>query len=380
MPQHDVIVVGLGALGCVVSHDLAARGLDVLGLDRFEPGHDRGSSHGQTRVIRQAYFEHPDYVPLLQRAYERWADLERWAQRQLYYPVGVLEVGPADGVVVPGVLQAAKQHDLRVQELSGAEIERRFAGITALGDSGLNGVFEQDAGYLSSEESVRQWAARARQRGASLEIGAAVTAWRQDGEQFVVASDAGEHRAEQLVLCPGAWAPQLLPAWLAGGLHVRRKVLCWYGADRIYHQDTGFPVWLFEKPEGIFYGFPTRDSTGLKAARHSGGHTTTDPLHLDRELRGDDHLLLDNFLAQHLPQVDSTGPSSHAVCMYTMSADEHFIVGADPEVEGLWYGAGLSGHGFKLVPALGELLATGIATGRDPSPPLFRPGRFRDDA
>ena len=155
-------------------------------------------------------------------------------------------------------------------------------------------------------------------------------------------------------------------------------MLCWYPADSIYHRDTGFPVWLFEKPEGVFYGFPIRDSMGFKAARHSGGHITTDPLHVDRELHREDHDLLDSFLATHLPRLGPAGPSHHAVCMYTMSPDEHFIVGADPSHAGLWYGAGLSGHGFTLVPALGELLAQGIATGSDTAPPLFRAARFQD--
>jgi len=373
----DCIVVGLGALGSVVAHDLAARGLDVLGLDRFEPGHNRGSSHGATRVIRQAYFEHPDYVPLLKRAYERWAELEHWGQQQLYHPVGVLEVGPADGVVVPGVLRAAREHNLRVQELDGAEVVRRFPGISGLGENGLVGVFEQDAGYLVTEQSVRLWAARARQQGARLEIGPAVLDWQHDGDSFIVETEAGSHRSEQLVLSPGAWAPQLLPPWLADTLQVRRKVLLWYEAEPVYHQDSSFPVWLFEKPEGVFYGFPSRNELGLKAARHSGGLLCDDPLHVDRDLHAQDHKLVEQFLAQHLPQVRGQTPVRHAVCMYTMSRDEHFIVGGDPEQPGLWYGAGLSGHGFKLVPALGELLATAVATGHDPSPALFRAERFQ---
>ena len=376
MPDQDVIVVGLGALGCVAAHDLAERGLRVLGLDRFEPGHSRGSSHGETRVIRQAYFEHPDYVPLLRRSYERWAELEARTDRRLYHAVGVLELGARDGVVIRGVLRAAQQHDLRVQELSLSETNRRFPGFSGLERAGLSAVFEQDAGYLLCETAVRAWARQARQRGAVLQTGAAVLGWRPIDGGFWVETEAQSYRAEQLLLCPGAWAPQLMPAEIAAHLTVRRKVLLWYSADSSYHQDSGFPVWLFELPQGIFYGFPVRDDRGLKVARHSGGITIDDPLDVDRLLQSADHHSVDSFLTQHLSGVSTVAPREHAVCMYTMSPDEHFIIGASPHHEGLWYGVGLSGHGFKLVPALGELLAKGIASGRDSSPRLFAADRF----
>jgi len=377
MPNYDVIVVGLGALGCVAAHDLSARGLRVLGLDRFEPGHDRGSSHGETRVIRQAYFEHPDYVPLLRRAYERWADIETRTNRRLYHPVGVLEFGPEDGVVVPGVLRAAAQHQLQVEELSANEATQRFPGFSGLHDQKLRAVFERDAGYLLCEPSVRAWAAQARSQGAVLEAGAGVTGWSEQRGSFVVTTEAGSYQAEQLLLCPGAWAPGLLPSEVADHLRVRRKVLLWYGAAAVYGEDQGCPVWLFELPEGIFYGFPVRDDRGLKAARHSGGLEIADPMQVDRQLHLQDHQQVDRFLERHLKGVAQAQPREHAVCMYTMSPDEHFIVGASQAHPGLWYGAGLSGHGFKLVPALGELLAQGIASGKDSCPDIFSAERFQ---
>ena len=376
MSKYDVIVVGLGALGCVAAHDLAAKGLSVLGLDRFEPGHARGSSHGSTRVIRQAYFEHPDYVPLLRRAYERWTDLEAHSDQGLYYPVGVLEAGPKDGIVVPGVLRAANEHQLRVESLSAAETSRRFPELSGLADAGLCAVFEQDAGYLLCEPAVRAWAKQARLQGADLQTGAAVTSWRMEQGSFLVETEAGSYQAEQLLLCPGAWAPQLLPAEIASHLIVRRKVLLWYQAGPSFHEDTGFPVWLFELPKGVFYGFPVRSNKGLKIARHSGGLRVEDPLHVDRELHEEDHSDVDQFISRHLAGLPESKPSEHAVCMYTISPDDHFIVGASTTYPGLWYGAGLSGHGFKMVPALGELLARGMASGSDPSPLLFRPERF----
>ena len=153
-------------------------------------------------------------------------------------------------------------------------------------------------------------------------------------------------------------------------------MLLWYEANSVFHEDTGFPVWLFELPDGVFYGFPVRNSRGLKAARHSGGLLVEDPLQVDRALHAKDHQLVDRCLHEYFEGLSEIRPREHAVCMYTISPDDHFIVGASDTHPGLWYGTGLSGHGFKLVPALGELLARGIASGTDPCPKLFEAKRF----
>ena len=360
---YDVIVIGLGGLGSVVARDLAAQGARVLGIDAFEPGHDRGSSHGATRVIRKAYFEHPDYVPLLKRSYRRWEALEQEVGEQLFFRTGFLQIGPEDGEVVPGVLQAAAEHGLPVLRWTASEVARQLPALGSLKASQV-GVFEADAGYLRVEACVRSWAAAARARGAQFTIGERVLGWRRDGDGFLVQGQGSRYRGSRLVLCPGAWAPELLPGPIASRLEVRRKALFWYRCPEVFRQEQGFPTWLFELPSGVYYGFPARNERGLKLAEHTGGERVGAPLDLDRSVHDRDRQVLESVLNRYFPGVSTQQPSHHAVCMYTMTPDEHPVIG---ELEpGLYVGAGLSGHGFKMVPALGELLAE-MTLGLSPS-------------
>jgi monomeric sarcosine oxidase len=376
MQNADVIVVGCGGLGTVVAHDLAVAGAQVLGLDRHPPGHALGSSHGQTRVIRKAYFEHPDYVPLLLRSYQRWHELEAQSGDDLLTLCGVLEVGPKDGIVVPGVLRAAAEHQLVVESIDAHNLRSRFPQLGGIDDT-MAGVFEPDGGYLMVERSVCAWAKQAGLAGAQFEFGVSVIGYSHEGTHWRVITDQGDRLCERLVLCPGPWAPRLLPASITSKLQVLRKSLFWYGAASSYDESGGFPVWLFERPEGIFYGFPTIDERGLKAAQHTGGLQVSDASNVDRTLHRTDKDRLYSFLNQHLPRVSAEHHLDHTVCMYTMTPDGHFLVGKLEGYQHLYIGAGLSGHGFKLVPALGEALA---ATVLDEQPMhrlnLFSANRF----
>ena len=350
----DVIVLGCGGVGSAALYHLADRGLRVLGIDRFAPGHDRGSSHGETRAIRQAYFEHPDYVPLLRRAWTLWRELEGHAGGELLVETGVLQFGPADGEVVPGVLHAARQHGLDVERLSSAEVARRYPGIVV--PDTHQAVFEARGGYLRVEDCVQAHVALARARGASLLAGTAVTGWRPDGEGVSVDTGEGTFRADRLVVCAGAWAGQLLPG-LGVPLTVLRKHLHWFGnRDPRYRQDHGFPVFLFELPQGIYYGFPQVDGSGVKFCEHSGGEPLADPMARSEALDAQEFARVEAVLRRQLPGVD--GPAlRHAACMYTMTPDAHFLVDRHPAHPQVWLAAGLSGHGFKFAPVLGELLA-----------------------
>lgn len=352
--SYDAIVLGAGAVGSATLWQLARRGLRVLGIDRFAPPHDRGSSHGQTRIIRQAYFEHPDYVPLVLESYRLWAELQQRAGRPLLRETGLVELGPADGVVVPGVLRAAHEHGVAVEQLSAREVEQRWPALRVPED--LAGVFEPRAGLLHVEECVRAQLAAADDAGAELRVGVEAFHWSADARGVFVETSAGRFAADRLVVTAGAWAGTLLSG-LGVRLEVRRKPLLWFAMrDACAHADAGFPCYLFELPTGVFYGFPAIDDRGLKAAEHTAGDVVADPLHVDRRLRDADRAPVEAFLQAHLP-AGQTPCREHAVCLYTMSPDEHFIVDRHPQHDRVAFAAGLSGHGFKFAPALGAALA-----------------------
>lgn len=377
MAAYDVIVLGTGGVGSAALWQLAQRGARVLGLDRFPPGHDRGSSHGQSRVIRLAYFEHADYVPLLRRAYQLWDELERQSDQQLFHRVGLLEAGPPDGIVVPGVLQSAQQHQLRVETLAADDVHRRFPGFRI--PEGYAAVYEADAGYLLVEECVRAAAALAQRQGAELSVGENVVAWQvRDGEVEVM-TDRGRYTAARLVVAAGAWAGTALD-FLRPRLRVVRKHLHWYATSgNAYSRESGCPTYLFELPGGVYYGFPEIGEPTVKVAEHSGAREPVDdPLSDPRQVDPEDRRRVDAFVAQCLPQ--ATGPVvRHAACFYTLSPDEHFLVDLHPDHPQVAYVAGLSGHGFKFTSVLGEVLAELALQGKTELPIGFLSARRLKD-
>jgi sarcosine oxidase len=368
MLTYDAVVLGCGAVGSATLGHLARRGLRVLGLDRFTPPHDRGSSHGRTRMIRQAYFEHPDYVPLVLRAYEQWFALEEAVGRKLYRETGLLEIGPPAGQVIAGVLASARQHDLAVDELSPDDVERHFPGFAV--PDGMRGVFERHAGVLRVEECIRAQIEQARAGGVELHCEEAVQSWRIDGANVVVDTDQGRYEAPRLVITAGAWAGQLL-ADVKASLVVRRKPQYWFAPrGEAYDADNGTPAFLYDTPGGVFYGVPVVGAEGMKCAEHSGGAVVADPLQLDPDVDASDLARVTGFITACLPQL-TTRLNDHAPCMYTMSPDEHFLVDVHPRYPQVSFVAGLSGHGFKFAPVLGEALADLATTGRSELPIEF---------
>lgn len=352
MERYDVTVVGVGGVGSAALYHLARRGVRAIGIDRFSPPHDRGSTHGHTRVIRQAYYEHPDYVPLLKESYREWFDLEAHLERKLFHQIGLLELGPADGAVVPNVLRAAEQYEIRVESLTAAKIEARWPGLRTGND--LVGVFEPGAGYLLVDDCVEAHLNAARAAGAELRLNTEITnVTTNEQKAYIRTSDGVETESKCVIYAAGAWSARMFPNLLA----VRRKSLFWFAnADQRYAATSGFPVYLFELPQGIFYGFPQIDQRGVKFAEHSGGRAVEDPLKVDRTIDAEEERRLVDVLSNYLPGVSSR-VTDHAVCMYTMSPDEHFIVDRHPDLPNVVFAAGLSGHGFKFVPVLGRALA-----------------------
>jgi sarcosine oxidase len=365
---YDAIVLGCGAVGSAALGHLARRGLRVLGLDRFTPPHDRGSSHGRTRMIRQAYFEHPDYVPLVRRACEQWLALEHGIGRTLYRETGLLEIGSPMGQVIPGVLASARQHNLAVDELSAGEIDRSFPGFVV--PDGTCGVFERHAGILHVEECIRAQVEQALTAGVELRLEETAQFWRLNGANVVVGTDRRHYEAPRLVITAGAWAGQLL-ADLNVSLIVRRKPQYWFAPrSDAYRADDGTPAFLYDTPDGVFYGMPVVGPEGMKCAEHSGGVPVADPSQLGREVDLTDLARVERFITACLPQLTTT-LTEHVPCMYTMSPDGHFLVDVHPGHPQVSFVAGLSGHGFKFAPVLGEALADLATTGQSDLPIEF---------
>lgn len=351
----DVIVLGAGGVGSATVARLAARGAKVLAIDQFGTAHDRGSSHGHTRIIRRAYFEHPDYVPLLKEASAGWEQLQQQVGRRLYYHTGLIQIGPPAGEVIRGVLRAAEQHNLDVESLSASEVRERYPSLAPTADQ--VGVFEAEAGYLLVEECVRACHEVARTHGATILTNERVTQWQPSNAGVHVSTTLGQYSAGQLVIAAGAWSSGWLGDW-AKRLTVLRKHVYWYHCDdQRLRADSGFPVYLFEIDGDIFYGFPQIDQRGVKVSKHSGGTPVEgDPTEASPEIESADQQQVELFLRRHLPTVRQR-LLAHSACCYTMSTDGHFIVGRHPQCDRVIVAAGFSGHGFKFVPVIGEALA-----------------------
>lgn len=351
---YDAIVVGLGAMGSAAAWRMAARGARVLGLEQFAPGHAHGSSHGQTRIIRKAYFEHPDYVPLLHRSYALWAELEAAIARRLFERVGLLLLGSAESPLIAGVRRTAAIHGLAIDEISPAAITARFPGFAP--SASHVGLFERDAGYLLVEESVRALASHAAACGATLLTDQRVEGWRVEGGLVTVATAGGTHRARRLVVCAGSWTGGMLEA-LDLPLRVARKMQLWFACgDARYGRAAGCPVFAFEDADGFFYGFPEITPGQVKIAEHTGIEVIAGPEALDGALRESDVARVRSFVRARLPGVGEQ-VVRHSACLYTMTPDGHFILDRHPDHEQVVLAAGFSGHGFKFAPLVGEVLA-----------------------
>jgi len=375
MERFDVVVVGTGGMGAAAACQAARRGARVLGLDRFPIAHDRGSSHGQTRLIRLAIYEHPDYVPLVERAYEWWHDLARESGRSLIVESGLVMAGPPGCGLVAGADHSAHVHGLDLRRLKTVEATRRWPTLAI--PSHWDVAFEPRGGYLFVEECVRAHAEVAMKAGADLRSGVAVRGWRAEASSLVVDTDRGPIATARLVLCPGAWATDLLQL-PAIGFRVLRKSLFWYGPTAWDggHAVGAMPCFAFDTVAGFFYGFPAIDGRGVKVAEHTGGREVADPSIVDRQVDAVEQESIEGFLSAHLPDL-SRRQTSHAACLYTMSPDSHFVLGMHPDEPRVSLAAGFSGHGFKFCSVIGEVLADLATEGRTRHPIGFlSPRRF----
>uniref|UniRef100_A0A5Q5CG34 Sarcosine oxidase n=1 Tax=Mycobacterium sp. (strain JLS) TaxID=164757 RepID=A0A5Q5CG34_MYCSJ len=371
----DVIVIGLGGMGSAAAYHLASRGQRVLGLEKFTPAHDKGSSHGGSRIIRQSYFEDPAYVPLLLRAYDLWDRLATDSAREVYRMTGGLFIGPPDCLTVAGSLRASRQWGLDHEVLDADEIRRRYPNFTPReGDIAL---YEAKAGFARPEMTVQAHLDLAEHAGATLRFGEEVTGWTATADGVRVTTATGTYSAGQLVICPGAWAPQLL-AEFGIPITVERQVLYWLDPVGGNEPFVEHPIFIAENERAEqIYGFPAIDGPhgGVKVAFFRKGVECT-PDTIDRVVHERETREMRDEAARLLPALD--GPCVHsATCMYSNTPDQHFVIARHPDSFNVTVACGFSGHGFKFVPVVGEILADLATTGATDHPiGLFDPRRL----
>jgi sarcosine oxidase len=365
MSPFDVIVVGLGGMGSAAAAHAAARGKRVLGLEQFQAAHDQGSSHGRSRVIRLAYFEHPAYVPLLRRAYELWRRLESLTGRHLLQITGGLMIGPPDCEVVTGSLRSAREHGLDHELLDAPAIRQRFPPFTP--DAGTIALFEREAGVVFPEDAIRAHLDLAVDNGAHVHFDERVDDWQVGASGVIeVRTSRARYETERLVLAPGPWAAGLfkMPSL---PLEVEPQQLHWFepaGGAAPFAPDR-FPIYIWDLGDGVqFYGFPADDEGRVKVAFFRSKVTGEEAMR--------------QALAPHLPALADGRLVDTVSCRYTLTPDHHFVLGLHPEHAGVVIASPCSGHGYKFASVIGEVLADLAVDGVTRHPiDLFSPLRFR---
>lgn len=358
--EYEAIVVGVGAMGSATCYHMARRGTAVLGLEQFGIPHSLGSHHGESRMIRLCYYEHPDYVPLLQRAYALWEQLERDSGQKLLHITGGIYMGGPSSEFVAGTLRAAREHRLPHQQLDRRQLRDRYPQFHLPDDH--VGVYEPNAGFLMPERVVAAHAELALRHGAELHGHEPVLDWQADGERLKVRTAQSIYSAKRVIFCGGAWSERLLGE-IGVKLVVTRQVLGWVWPKRPELFALGMlPVWAIDNPDGTqHYGFPMLGPSGggsrpgFKVAHHFRGAPTT-PDSIDRNPQPDDENDFRGVLRRMIPDAD--GPLlSMSVCMYTNAPDSHFIIDRHPRCPKALIACGFSGHGFKFASVIGEALA-----------------------
>ncbi len=351
MKAYDVIVVGVGGWGSATLYHLARRGLKVCGIEQFGLGHDRGSSHGESRVIRMAYFMHPDYVPVLRRAYELWRELEAEAGTSLMTLPGLLCIGEPEGPFIRGLETCYGTHDLPHERWTAAEARARFPQFQIADEFAC--YWDPLGGYLDADAAVGAHQKLAQRHGAEIFTHERVVNLEASSEGVTVRTTTRTLQAARVVVTTGAFAGSLSP----GLITPVRKALFWYRTPQptLFARER-FPVWI-AKVRGLnYYGFPSVDGATIKCAEDTGGQIVSDPREITPELLPEDEENLRPFLGQ-LFGTQIGERAAFKTCLYENTADRHFLIDRHPQRPNILLAFGGSGHGFKFCSVVGEMAA-----------------------
>ncbi len=369
----DVIVIGVGSMGSSTCYFLAKQGYKVLGLEQFNSPHQQGSHAGQSRIIRKAYFEHPKYVPLLNSAYENWKDLEEETGTQLYYRTGLVYFGDPSNEMMKGIRQSVSLHNIPLESFDSSSAAKRFPQFKI--PANFEAVFEPDAGFITPEKAISLYKEQAVKKGARIHANEKVIEWKKDKDDMVVVTDKNSYRCSKIVITTGAWASKLIPG-IADKLKVTRQFVAWIKPkNEIDFGLDNFPCWMIADDErpGAFYGFPVfppsifNEPHGLKIAHHNAGEIT-DPDTVNREVMPQDMEDIKNVLNKYMPGASGSLVAGKT-CLYTNTPDENFVIDKLPGFENrVVIACGFSGHGFKFVSVVGQILADLVIEGATKQP------------
>ena len=374
--SFDIIVIGVGSMGSAACYYLSKGGYKVLGLEQFDITHEFGSHAGQSRIIRKAYFEHPDYVPLLERAYRNWETLEWETDKQVYYKTGLLYAGKPDNEIITGVERSAGLYNIDLDQLNIAAAADQFPPFKFPEDFEI--LFEPEAGFITPEKAIRLYARQAKQNGVIIQSNEKVINWEREGANIIVRTDKDSYQCNKLIITAGAWAGKMIPG-LADKIKVTRQFVAWIKTKNDDQFELNkFPCWMIgdDVKHGCYYGFPLLDTekfgepAGLKLAHHFP-FQTTDPDNVNRQPTEVDIENLKYCLNKYLPGVfDSILHTK--ICLYANSPDENFIIDQLPGYEeNVSIACGFSGHGFKFASVVGEILADLSINGKTDLPIKF---------
>jgi sarcosine oxidase len=377
MRSYDVVVVGLGAMGSAALYALAQRGRKVIGIDRFEPGHPLGSSYGESRIIRMAYYEDPVYVPLLRLAYEAWARLESRTGEHVLTITGILEAGVEGSALVEGSLRSALQHGIPHEVLLPGQVNRRFPAFSIPPD--WHCVFQPDAGILQPEKAIDLFVKSANELGATVALGTRVKSVLPVGDHVEVHLQCGEIiEAGSAVVAVGPWIKDLVPE-LGSTMRLTRQPLMWFEPQpqaRQLVRPTSMPVFFFQTPDDLIYGFPDFLGSGVKIGSHLSCGDLTSADEIRAEVSDVEKAHLRHMVGWLIPTAAGRVRQTH-VCIYTRSADDHFVLGLHPRASQIVLASPCSGHGFKFASIFGETLADlAIMRATDKPIDFFRPSRL----
>ncbi|MGG3470268.1 N-methyl-L-tryptophan oxidase [Neobacillus pocheonensis] len=361
--HYDVVIVGAGSMGMAAGYYLSTLGKRTLLLDSHDPPHSLGSHHGDTRIIRHAYGEGRNYVPLALRAQELWSELEQESGTKLFSPTGVLCVGAEGSSFIEEVIKSAKEFSLPLEILSSEEINARWSGISL--PEGLVGCLEKNSGVLYSEECIRAYRRLGIANGMTIMPYTKVEKIEKFAEGAIVHTENEQYAAEYVVVCSGAWTGKILEGTGVDlPLMPTRKTVSWFECDEHLYDSNCFPAFSIDAGNEHYYGFPSMNGSGLKIGRHDGGERV-DPDCFNREYgsASSDEREARNFIQKYLPKANGRLIKGKT-CLYTLTPDEHFIIDRHPSYSNVMLAAGFSGHGFKFASVIGKIICDLVTESR----------------